>query len=64
MSTKKKKHGTIMREMPAENNAKKNTREQNESHKIYASLACIYYNVESHRSNFGDCSQLANWILY
>ena len=28
------KHGTIMREMPAENNAKKNTREQNESQKI------------------------------
>ena len=37
--------------------------EQNESQKIYASMARMYFNLESPRRYFGYSSQLTNWIL-
>ena len=40
-----------------------NRTEQNESEKIYAPMAYKYSNVKSHRRDFGDSSQLTNWIL-
>ena len=40
----------------------KNT-EQNESQKIYASIAYMSYNVEITRIYFGDSLQLTNWVL-
>ena len=40
-----------------------NRTEQNESEKIYAPMAYKYSNEKSHRRDFGDSSQLTNWIL-
>ena len=40
-----------------------NNTEQNESHKIYASMAQMSLTVEIPRRDFGDISQLTNWIL-
>ena len=36
---------------------------QSESQNIYASMACMFSNEESHRGHFEDSSQLKNWIL-
>ena len=44
-------------------NTSKNSREKSKSHKIYASMAHEYSNVESPRRNYGDSSQLTDWIL-
>ena len=43
--------------------ALENSTKQNESQKIYASMACMSSNAESPRRYFGDSSQLTNFIL-
>ena len=43
--------------------ASNNSTEQNYYQKIYASMACMYSNVESPRRDFGESLQLTNWIL-
>ena len=40
-----------------------NSIEKRESKKVYTSMACISYNVETPRINHGDSSQLTNLIL-
>ena len=40
-----------------------NSKEQNESQKVYAAMARMYSNVESHRRDFRNRSQPTNWIL-
>ena len=37
--------------------------ENNDDHKIYASMACMSSNDENLSKNYGDSSQLTNWIL-
>ena len=41
----------------------KNITDQKNSHKIYTSIARMYSNEEFHRRDYGDSSQLANWIF-
>ena len=40
-----------------------NSTDQINPKKIYASMACTYYNSEIPRRKFKDSSQLTNWIL-
>ena len=37
--------------------------DQSKSQKIYAYMACMFFNAESPRIGFGYSSQLTNWIL-
>ena len=40
-----------------------NSTDEIESQKIYASMARMSNNAESPRRNYGDSSQLANWMI-
>ena len=40
-----------------------NSTDKSESHSIYAYMACMSSNAETPRRDFGDSSQLTNWIL-
>ena len=38
--------------------------EDNDDHKIYTSIACMCSDDERKSVNYGDNSQLTNWVLY
>ena len=40
-----------------------NNGDNNSDQNIYVSMARIYFNDKCHNGNFGDSSQLTNWIL-
>ena len=46
-----------------EGNRACNNGDKNSPQKIYAYMACMYVNNECPSGNFGDSSQLTNWIL-